>query len=108
MTLAPIPDPEFDRHFGNLTNASFDPINLSRVASAPYTDIFSSIFWGIVFALIFIAMWLRMDDITIPALVGLIIGGSLWILMPADWVAMAASLTVVSLAGLVFSLIKKR
>ena len=98
----------FDTHFSNLTNSSLDPTNMTAVAAAPYGDIFGSVFWGIIFAVIFLMMLMRIEDVTIPSLVGLIIGGSLWYLMPADWVAMAMSLTVISFAGLVYSLLKGR
>jgi len=108
MTLAPIPDYDFDRHFNNLTNTSLDPINMSTVASAPYTDLFGSVFWGILFSLIFIMIWIRQEDVTIPAILGLIIGSSLWAFMPGDWISFAMSLTVVSFAGLMYSLLKGR
>jgi len=108
MALPPIPDYQFDKNFANLTNSSLDPVNLSAVASAPYTDIIGNIFWGVIFSLIFIMIYLRQEDVTIPSILGLIIGGSLWVFMPADWVSMAMSLTVVSFFGLMYSLIRGR
>lgn len=108
LAISEIPDYGFDRYFGNLTNSSFNVSNLTSVASSPYTNLFGNIFWGILFAIIFIMIWVRQEDVTIPSLLGLIIGGSIWYLMPEDWVAMAMSLTVVSFAGLMYSLIKGR
>jgi len=107
LTLDPT-DYNFDQHFTNLTDSELNITKMSAVGASPYTDILGSIFWGILFAVIFIMIWLRQEDITIPALLGLIIGASLWASMPSDWTSMAMSLTVVSFAGLVFSLIKGR
>lgn len=108
MTLPPITNYSFDRNFDNLTSSNLSLNNLTSVGAAPYTDIMGSVFWGFLFSMIFIMIWIRQEDITIPALLGLLIGGSMWTLMPADWVAFAMSLTIVSFAGLVYSLVKGR
>jgi len=98
----------FDTHFNDLTNSSLDPTNMSQVASAPYTDVLGNVFWGGLFGILFLMIWVRQEDVTIPSLLGLIIGGSLWSFMPAEWVQMAMSLTVISFAGLVYSLLRGR
>lgn len=98
----------FDSHFTNMSNTSLDPAKMTTVAASPYVDILGSIFWGIVFAVVFLMIFLRSEDVTIPSLLGLLIGSSLWLYMPSDWTAMAMSLTVVSMAGIMFSLIKGR
>jgi len=108
LSLTPISDYDFDHEFNNLTNASFDPQNMSQVAVFPYTNVLGTLFWGFLFGILFLMLWMRSEDVTIPALLGLIIGGSLWAFMPAEWVQMAASLTVISFAGLIYSLIKGR
>ncbi len=105
--VSPIPDYDFDKHFNNLTNSKLELGNLTLLGAAPYEDILGSIFWGVLFALVFGIMWISMEDITIPALLGFIIGGSIWYLMPAEWVQMAMSLTVISFAGLVYSYLKR-
>lgn len=108
MTFPPIGNYSFDRNFNTLLNSNMSISNLTSVGAAPYTDIFSSVFWGILFSIIFIMMWIRQEDVTMPSLLGLIIGGSIWSLMDPAWVSMAMSLTVVSFAGLVYSLLKGR
>lgn len=99
---------DFDKNFNNFTNTTLDPTNMTRVASAPYIDVLGSSFWGVVFSIIFIMMFMRQEDATIPTLVGFLIGGSLWAFMPSEWTAMAMSLTVISFAGLMYSIIKGR
>jgi len=91
----------------DLQNSNFTLGNLTRLGAAPYENIMGSIFWGVLFALVFGIMWISMEDITIPALLGMIIGSSIWYLIPGEWAQMAMSLTVISLAGLVYSYLKK-
>lgn len=107
-TISTIPDYNFDEHFTNLTDSELNPTNMSKTAVQPYTSLLGAIFWGILYSAIFIMLWIRQEDITIPAIVGLIIGASLWASMPSDWTSMAMSLTVVSFAGVMYSVIKGR
>jgi len=106
--LGTIPDYDFDAHFTNLTDSELDPTNMSKTAAQPYTDLLGSIFWGILYSAIFVMIWIRQEDISIPSILGLIIGASLWASMPSDWTSMAMSLTVVSFAGVLYSIIKGR
>ena len=103
-----ITDYDFDKHTEEL---AYNGLNISSSAitiPAVYTDIIGSIFWGIIFGFIFVMIWLRQEDVTIPSILGLLIGASLWSLMPPDWVSFAYSLTIVSFAGLMYSLIKSK
>ena len=106
--VLPATNYNFTKNFNNFSNTSLDPINMTQVASAPYTDVLGAVFWGIVFSVIFIMIWMRQEDITIPSIVGLLIGGSLWAFMPGYWVSIAMSLSVVSFAGLMYSILKGR
>lgn len=99
---------KFDKYSKTMINSRFNITQMATTAPMPYTDRMGSIFWGVMFGGVFLQMFLRQDDVTIPALVGMLIGGSIWGLMPPDYVSIAYSLTVVSFAGLVFSLIKNK
>jgi hypothetical protein len=103
----PIPDYDFDKNFANLTSSNLSLSNLTAVGAAPYEDILSSIFWGFLFAVIFAMLWITMEDVTVPALLGMIIGDSIWSLMPGEWVKIGMSLTIISMASLVYSYLKK-
>jgi len=108
LKLTEIPDYNFDSGYQDVIDSNLNPTNMSLVASTPYTDLLGAIFWGIVFSLIFVIIWIRQEDIVIPTLLGLIIGAALWSSMPPDWTSMAMSLTVVSFAGLMYSILKAR
>lgn len=103
----PIPDYDFDKNFNNLTQSNLTVSNLTHVGAAPYEDLMGSLFWGLLFTVIFGMLFITIEDITIPALLGLLIGASLWYLMPGDWSKAEMSLMVVSFAGLVYSLVKR-
>jgi len=105
--VATIPDYDFDRHLTSLNSSNMSLQSIVRLGAAPYEDLMGSVFWGVLFALIFGIMWISMEDITIPALLGMIIGSSIWYLLPPDWTQFAMSLTVISLTGLVYSYLKK-
>lgn len=105
--VTPIPDYDFDKHFTNLSQSNFSLDNMTTLGAATYEDKMGAIFWGVLFALIFGVMWITTEDITIPSIIGMLIGGSIWSLFPADWVPVAMSLFVVSMAGLIFAYLKK-
>ena len=109
VLLTAIKDYDFDKNFSDIGTSELNPVNLSRIGASPYVSgIFGSVFWGIIFALIFIMIWSRQKDVTIPSILGLIIGLSLWSFMPADWVSMASSLSIISFFGIMYTLIKGR
>lgn len=103
----PIPDYDFDKNFDDLANSNFSLSNLTNVGAASYEDLMGSIFWGLLFSVIFVMLWITMEDITIPALLGIIIGASIWSLLPGDWVKIGMSLTIISMAGLVYSYLRR-
>jgi len=107
LNPTPIPDYDFDKNFDNLTSSNLTLSNLTTVGAAPYEDLIGAIFWGLLFTVIFAMLWITMEDITIPALLGMIIGASIWYLLPGEWVKIGMSLTVISMAGIVYSYLKK-
>lgn len=98
----------FDTNFTDLTTSNLSVGNLTKVGASPYEAQLSSMFWGFLFILSFGVMWIRQEDMTIPGIVGIIIGSTILTLFPADWKGLAMMLLVVSLAGLMYSLIKGR
>jgi len=103
----PIPDYNFDKNFNNLSTTNFSLANLTVNGAVPYEDLIGDIFWGLLFTVIFAMLWITMEDITIPALLGMIIGASIWSLLPGEWVKIGMSLTVISMAGIVYSYLRK-
>lgn len=106
--LTPIPTQDFGEHYEELEEAKFNLSKLAVVIPKTFTDIMGNLFFGLLFALIFLGIWLRQEDVGIPALLGMLVGGSIWFLLPEEFVKISYSLLVVSLGALVYSLIKGR
>lgn len=109
ITTIDATDYNFSENTQELIDANLDPVNVSATTVKPYTSrLGTNIFWGIFFACIFGFIWLKQEDITLPSMLGILIGATIWSMMDAQFVAMAQSMLVVSLAGLVYSIIKPR
>lgn len=106
--VSPITGYNFSSHIDAFIADDLNISQMSETAVLPYTDIMGGIFWGIVFAGVFGIIWLRQEDITIPSILGLIIGISIWSYMPATWVQAANALMVVSIFGIIYSIAKTK
>lgn len=113
--LTTIPTPDFSKHYEELEEAKFNLTKLVVVIPKTYTDLIEgtrenalALFTGVLFALIFIGIWIRQEDVGIPAILGMLLGGVLWALLPEEFTKIAYSLLIVSLGSLIYTLIKGR
>ena len=104
-SLTPLTEYNFSHNYQTLVESEFDPAALASVLPMTYTDIIGIGFWGIVFGMLFIVMWIRGEDVALPALLGMIIGGIIWQFMSPEFVRIAYILFIVSFAGMVYTLI---
>ena len=109
-SLSTFEDKDFDKHYAELESSNFNLTDLATVLPMSYTDLMvdSRIFYGIFFGVIFLAMWIRQEDVTIPALLGMVVGGAIWVFFTGELLRLAQALFIISFAGLVYSLIKGR
>ena len=109
-TLTPFGEKDFDKNYEELKESKFNISSLAEILPKTYTDMMlqSNIFFGLFFGLIFMALWIRSEDVVLPALLGMSIGASIWIFLPPTWMKLAQSLFIVSLAAAIYSLIKGR
>ena len=108
--LTPFEEKDFGKNYEELKESKFNISTLAVVLPKTYTDMMlrSNIFFGLFFGLIFMAMWIRQEDVVLPALLGMVIGASIFIFLPAEWMKLAQSLFVISLSAGTYSLIKGR
>jgi len=110
FNLSPNPPPHdynFDKEYENLTTSKFNMTKLAEILPRTYTlHMGESIFWGLIFGMIFLGVWARHEDVAIPSLLGMMIGGSIWSLLPPEWKPLATGLLIVSLGGIMYTLIK--
>lgn len=117
LAVTPIPTTTFGSTFDNLTESNMDISLLGYQATAPYTWLFPtlpSLMWGMVFSFIFIGLWLRGRSVTIPSILGFLIGVfifsvdyGLGIGIPPELAAIGQGAMYAAIAGVILSLIKK-
>ena len=109
-SISSFPTKNFGKHYIELRKSKFGMAKLAEVLPKTYTDMMleSRIFYGLFFGLIFMSIWIRTEDVVLPALLGMTIGASIFVFLPAEWMKLAQSLFIVSLSAAVYSLIKGR
>lgn len=108
--LTPFEEKNFGKNYDELKESKFNMSSLAKVIPKTYTDMMlqSNIFFGLFFGLIFMALWIRSEDVALPSLLGMTIGAAIFIFLPATWMKLAQSLFIISLAACTYSLIKGR
>ena len=75
----------------------------------PYTNTMTApVTWGMLFLFIFLGLWIKPKDITIPLILAFIAGGAIWsgtaaLGIPPEFESIGQGLMYAALAGLVFS-----
>ena len=112
FTLNPLEREIEDRNFSDeYETIRGDELNMSKLAEAipiVYTGLMGNVFFGILFGAIFIAYFIRQEDVTLPSLLGMVIGGSILFLLPPSWKHMAYIMLVISFAGIMYGILKAR
>ena len=89
---------------GNLLNIS----KLGETIPSVYTSLLTDMFWAMFFGGIFLAYWIRQEDVMLPSIVGMISGSVLIVLLPPSAQHIAYILLVISIAGTLYTIIKAR
>jgi len=89
---------------GNLLNIS----KLGETIPSVYPSLLTDMFWAIFFGGIFLAYWIRQEDVMLPSIVGMISGVAMIGLLPPSAQHIAYILLVISIAGTLYTIIKAR
>ena len=89
---------------GNLLNIS----KLGETIPSVYTSLLTDMFWAMFFGVIFLAYWIRQEDVMLPSIVGLISGSVLIVMLPPSAQHIAYILLVISIAVTLYTIIKAR
>lgn len=112
FTLNPLEREIEDRNFSDeYETIKGDELNMSKLAVAiptVFTGLMGNVFFGILFGAIFIAYFIRQEDVTLPSLLGMVIGGSILFLLPPSWQHMSYILLIISFAGIMYGILKAR
>lgn len=117
LEVTPIPTTTYGAIFDNLTENGMDLTLVGWQSTAPYMWLvpgFKSLVWGVIFMFIFIGLWLRGRDVTVPTIVGFIAGSFLFssgyglnLGIPLEFAGISQGLMYASLAGIILAIIKK-
>ena len=112
FTLNPLEREIEDRNFSDeYKEIEGDELNMTKLAEAiptVFTGLMGDVFFGILFGAIFISYFIRQEDVTLPSLLGMVIGGSMLFLLPPSWKHMSYILLIISLAGIMYGILKSR
>ena len=89
---------------GNMLNIS----KLGETLPSIYTSLLTDMFWAMFFGGIFLAYWIRQEDVMLPSIVGMISGIAMIGMLPPSAQHIAYILLVISIAGTLYTIIKAR
>ena len=104
-----IPVPNYDAYAQNMTENHLDPMNFLWNMTRPYTAISGeTIFYGLIFAMLLIGMWLRTRGTQTATMFGMMFiclftasAGGLAIGLPPEFLAVGQALMYISLTGMI-------
>jgi len=85
-----------------------DFFNFAEATVTPYTNIVGNLFFVIFFGMFFLMLWLRQENIMIPSVIGIIVGGALLGFAPAEFHLPAILFVSFSIFGVIYSMLKER
>ena len=100
----------FTTQFNNLMQGG-NLLNVSKLGEAiprVFTSLLTDMFWAMFFGGIFLAYWIRQEDVMLPSIVGMISGVAMIGLLPPSAQHIAYILLVISIAGTLYTIIKAR
>lgn len=111
--ITPIATTTYGVYSTQMQEANYNMSVYAEVLPRAFTDIIDSdiapqIFWGIVFAFVFLALFMRVGDVPLLVLFGLLVAGTILAFIPGEWQAIAQAFVVVGLAAIFYILIKGR
>ena len=81
---------------------------MAEATWSPYVATLGALFFGLVIGAIFINLAMKGHSIAIPALLVMVIGGSLWALVPPEFIIIAQAFVIIGFGGLIYYIYTKR
>jgi len=93
---------------GNGTLTNWNPTQVMSDWLSPYTTPMGLWFWVLVYAAIFIGAYMFSDSFLIPCFLTIIFSPIFYTVLPPEWQWVSGILVAMGIAGLVFTLLRKR
>jgi PKD repeat protein len=105
----PITQTTFGVHATELAEANFDPAIYGETLPKAYTDLMPiTLVWGILFFGVFAMLFIRQGYAPLILLIGILLGGSIWLLVPPEWNMLGQGMAAVCLAAFLVTLFTGR
>jgi len=106
----PVPATTYTQKLTDFTDAKNNLSALNEVVSSVYTDRMGSLFYGIIWVVLFGAIWLRTEDIKIPLMAYILLSGTLALngMFPENIVYFIYATVVLAMGALLYSLFKRK
>ena len=88
-----------------------DTINWTGLISTiggAYTSTLGPLAYTLIFSIPFLMMWITQRDMTLPGLVGALLGLFIIVRLPAEFHLVAVTFIVISIVAVIYSLVKER
>ena len=110
--VTPIPTATFGNTFTGLRRNRLNLTESAKNLTEPYANVFGggsfglAVFIGILYAIVMIGMLIYTEDVVIPSMIGMVIAGGIYTLLPPEFQQVAYALTVIAIAGIAYVIIK--
>jgi PKD repeat protein len=82
--------------------------DMTEATWSPYVATLGALFFGLVIGAIFINLAMKGHSIAIPAVLVMVIGGSLWAFVPPEFIIIAQAFVILGIGGLIYYIYTKR
>lgn len=117
LPITPQPQTTFGTSYDNITKSQFNVETMMGESISSYfwaVPTFPTIVWGLLFLGIYLGLWIRERDLTVPVIIGLITGSfimfgdvGLNLGIPVEFQEIAMGITYAALAGIILALMKR-
>ena len=91
------------------TNATMPSyLTMMTATLSPYTYVFGNVALVIIFLIPFLMMWLMQRNLTIPGVIGLVLGGSIYLRLPPEYQIVATAFIALSVVAIAYSLLEPK
>jgi len=110
--VTPIPTATFGNTFTGFRKNRLNLTEGGKNLTEPYANVFGggsfglAVFVGLVYAIVMIGMLIYTEDVVIPAMLGFVIAGGVYTLLPPEFQQVAYAMTVIAIAGIAYVIIK--
>jgi hypothetical protein len=94
--------------YEELDESEFEFEVIAPIVSAAYTSLWGFWIYGFIWAGIFAAFWLRQEDVTIPTFLYVLLSYTVKDYLPAAWMPFVYGTIIISIAGMVYVLLRGR